>query len=506
MKSRAYRSLLQLLKTVPVFGLAVIARWAVLAGSPFPIGVDGYYYAVQVRELIEHGRLAIAAEPLAFWIMAPLAAITDPIVGAKLGAAIGGALVVVPAYGLGTRLGKGDAAGFVAAALAATSAGSMYLAMEFVKQGIGITVALGAIWLGLRAIDRPTRARIGAAVVGAGAALLAHKLAIAIVVVIGSAAVLAAAWARGALHGRRGRGVAIGVVVAIGAAVVMGEVFPQRFASIGELGLLARLFGAHARWSAPAFVAPHETLAMGHEALIAGALGLAAAVVLVRRALAQPPGDRAASWALVGFALLVAVPWLAVDDPQGLGFRLRLAAFVPVALCAAIVTGAGLAWLERRGHRRAGAIAAVVLASVVAVARRPPTDGEVLAQPALVAAVMALDGRIPPDATAIVPGRQLAFMIAWYTRARVALRPDVVPPERRVRVLPLAFIESPLEHTLDGSPLEHAIDAARAEPQLAPPIGVHPLHPDGLVLVAEPTWSWILPPAARARAAAWPTY
>jgi hypothetical protein len=87
-------------------------------------------------------------------------------------------------------------------------------------------------------------------------------------------------------------------------------------------------------------------------------------------------------------------------------------------------------------------------------------------------------------------------------RAPVRLRPDAIPPAHRVRLMPLAFIGA-------GSPLDHALDAARAEPQLAPPIGVHPLHPDGLVLVAEPTWSWILahlPPAARARAAAWPTY
>src|SRR5262245_16206103 len=74
-------------------------RWEVLAGSPFPLGVDGYYYPVQVRSLLETGQLAYPAAPLTFWLMAPLAAVTDEITGAKLGAALGGALIALPAYG-----------------------------------------------------------------------------------------------------------------------------------------------------------------------------------------------------------------------------------------------------------------------------------------------------------------------------------------------------------------------------------------------------------------------
>jgi hypothetical protein len=50
--------------------------------------------------------------------------------------------------------------------------------------------------------------------------------------------------------------------------------------------------------------------------------------------------------------------------------------------------------------------------------------------------------------------------------------------------------------------------AARAAPGVEPPLGVHPRHPNGLVLVAEPTWRWVLerlPPADRDAYAAWPT-
>jgi hypothetical protein len=92
-------------------------------------------------------------------------------------------------------------------------------------------------------------------------------------------------------------------------------------------------------------------------------------------------------------------------------------------------------------------------------------------------------------------------MVAWYTGSRVALRPDGIPRDQRLRVLPL--------HTIGaGSALDHELMAARALPQLPPPIGVHPRHPNGLVLVAEPTWEWILarlPAEERDRFAAWPT-
>ncbi len=93
-------------------------RWDVLASSPFPLGVDGFFYPSEVRSLLEHGTLAYPASPLAFWWLAPFAAATDPIVGAKLGAALGTSLIALPAYGLGARLGKARAAGLVAAAIA----------------------------------------------------------------------------------------------------------------------------------------------------------------------------------------------------------------------------------------------------------------------------------------------------------------------------------------------------------------------------------------------------
>src|SRR6185436_20348625 len=99
-------------------------RWQLLTASPFPLGVDGYFYPVQLRALLAHGELRYPAAPLAFYLLAPFAAVTDPITGAKLGAAVLGAAIAAPVYAVGARLGASRGAGLLAAALATTSAGS----------------------------------------------------------------------------------------------------------------------------------------------------------------------------------------------------------------------------------------------------------------------------------------------------------------------------------------------------------------------------------------------
>jgi hypothetical protein len=128
-------------------------------------------------------------------------------------------------------------------------------------------------------------------------------------------------------------------------------------------------------------------------------------------------------------------------------------------------------------------------------------EGVIVAHPAMVAAVQAMRGAVPPGNVVIASERHIAFMVAWYTRDPVRLRPDAVPPERRWRLMPLAFIG-------EGTPLAKGLAAARAEPSLVPPRGLHPRHVDGLVLVPEATWAWVLarlPPAAARHYAAWPT-
>ena len=482
-------------------------RWRLVSVSPFPLGVDGYFYPIELRAVLAHGGLAYPASPLAFYLLAPFAAATDPITGAKLGAVVLGALIAVPAYGVGARLGGGRGAGLLAATLATTSVGSAYLTIEFVKNGIGLTVGLTALWLALRAAERPTRGRIAAALGGLIAAYATHKMAAAVVLGVALPAGLAAAADHGRLRGRRliyAAGGAAGLVIAV---LALGVAAPHRVLSLEDAGLVRGLFSATPRWAAPTLARADGDLALGHDAVLG--LGFALAAIAARmwqtRRIARRPAEApairpssaitAAGMAILVLAIAIGLPFLAVDDPQGLGFRLRLAAFVPCALAAAILARA------IQLPQRDAALAALCL--VLAIVRQPGDrlDGEIVTHPALVSAAQALDGHVPPGATLIVPERHIAFMVAWYTGAEVALQPDAVPPDRRYRLLPLHFIG-------EGSALDHALLAARAQPGLIAPLGVHPRHPNGLVLVAEPTWLWVLaqlPATDRAYFAAWPT-
>ncbi|HTJ43545.1 MAG TPA: glycosyltransferase family 39 protein [Kofleriaceae bacterium] len=479
--------------------LSAWRRFRFLDSSPYPMGIDGYFYADQLRSILEHGHLNWPAPPLAFWLMAPFAALTDPIVGAKLGAAILGALGGVPAFLLGKRLGGSRAAGLAACAILTASAGSFYLSVEFVKQGVGVTIALAALCVIAKTLERPSRAWIAASAACVLATWLTHKSAAGMVVVVALPAIAIELRARELLV--RAANAAGGAHALV---VIAGLVFPDRFLALGDLRLVAGLFGERARWELPAIDFGDHALWIGHEALC-GAIAVAAlaAVTIVTprpQAIVIRPSsrERAFTYAFAALAIVIAIPWLDVVDPQGLGFRLRLIAFVPFALVAAAALGAIAELIPMREARWLPALAALGWLAVQPPAR---DEGVVRAHPALVAAVRALDGTVPSGDMIVTTERHIQFMTVYYTRIPTALDPALVPRAHRWRLMPLAFIGS-------GSPLDHALLDARRALDVPPPRGVHPRNPNGLVLVAEPTWEWVLdhlPPKTRAWAKAWHT-
>lgn len=477
---------------VIIVATAFAIRWYVLqsdgplpGSAPFPVGIDGYFYPVQVRSLLDHGVLRYPASPLTFYWMVPFALIAGPIAGAKLAAALGGALIAIPAYGLGKRLGESRGAGLLGAVLASTSATSCFLAFEFVKQGIGLTVALTALWAILVAIEQRTRRRIATAAVMLALAFATHKLAAALVVLIIVPEL--ALIVRRELFGRRLIYVVLVVIGAAIASLVLGAIAPKRFISTTDLALVKELVSSDWHVTAPALVMGSFELTYGYEPLIAGLVCVAALVIV----LVSDVKHRPTALAICIAGIVIALPFLRVDDPQGLGFRLRVASFVPLALAAPII-------VRRVPHQ---IVLALAVACLGLEARRDHADGVVKTHPALAAAVENARGKVPAGKTVIVGERHIMYMVDWYTGADVSLRPELVPLARRIRMLGLVMIGG------QGSSVDRALDAARTHPELDPPIGLHPNYRNGLVLVPEPTWTWILqqlPPRARAFYAPWP--
>jgi hypothetical protein len=482
--------------------LSAWRRWVFLTESPHPLGIDGYFYAVELRSLLETGQLAYPVSPVGLWLLAPFAALTDPITGAKLGASLLGALVAVPAYLVGKRLGGTRATGLLAAALATPSAGSFYLSVEFVKNGIGITVALTYVWTLLRALESPTRLRVGLAAVALLATFGTHKMAAGLAIAITVPAIAVEVHARRADWRRLLAAGAITLASLVAIIAALSALFPGRFLGPNELALAEELFTTDAEWRIPALVGATRNLWIGHEAAIGGVLGIAALATLplVRNPDVRPAA-RAVSLALAALALVIALPWLAVEDPQGLGFRLRIAAFAPMALVAAAVVGAALARAPQ--DLKLGGVIAFAAVWVVAQPARHD-EGVIRAHPAMVASMVALGAEardLPEDAVLVCPERHLVFMAAWYTRRDVRLRPERVAPEKRWRLVPLAFIGK-------GSPLDDALLRARTQPGLSPPRALHPRAANGLVLVPDATWLWALdqlPEPARSRFRKWRT-
>src|SRR5437016_273072 len=79
-------------------------RLRFLAATPEPTGVDGYWYLVQVRALLEHGHLAYRSAPLVPWLMAAVAHACTPVMAVKIVAAAGSAAMIVPAFFVAQRV------------------------------------------------------------------------------------------------------------------------------------------------------------------------------------------------------------------------------------------------------------------------------------------------------------------------------------------------------------------------------------------------------------------
>jgi hypothetical protein len=471
-----------LIVAAAVFGLFVWAfttRLRFLLETPFPVGVDGYYYAIQVRSLLESGHLFYPAPPLVFLWLAPFAALTDPIVGTKIGAAAGTAAIVFPAYLLAQRLSGDRWASMVGAAIAATSAQSFYLATEFIKQGVGLTLTMSFLAALVPALAHSNRPRITFAVVLLGLTSLAHKMALVIALLVAIPAV--------ALEVRRRnfRLRAGGLVLAgLSFIVLAGGLALAHEHVLGREGvlLLAHTFRVDADWSFAALVrGDGMRLFFRHEVRWAT---LAALLVVTSEFLRWKPtrpetardGIPPVALGLVVLSFALALPWWNIEDRQGLAMRFRLTAFLSLAPCSALILARLFDFIP--GRARALATVGATTALLFLLPSRLQ-EGVVFVRPERVQAVRALKGILPPDALVITTDRQLAFMTTWYTRA--AARKTVLPGsklERTYRLITRRVLESGLAGELDACRI-------RSLPSESRPLDLLPHMPNEMVLLTE---------------------
>ena len=118
-----------------------------LLASPYPYGIDGYYYLAQVTSLQEQGHLMREAPPLSFWFMHGLALVLDPAVAAKI---CGPAFLVLSALlGLAVvhKLAKSFSAAVLGFAILLCGFMRVELLIDFLKQSLGHAWLLGILFL-----------------------------------------------------------------------------------------------------------------------------------------------------------------------------------------------------------------------------------------------------------------------------------------------------------------------------------------------------------------------
>ena len=482
--------------------ITFVARWRFLDSSPYPFGIDGFYYATQLRSLLHDHRLYYPASPMAFWLMLPAAWALGPIAGAKLGASLGTALAAVPVYAIVRRATGERAAGVGGAALVATAAGSFLLATEFVKQGIGLTVALAFVATLGAALDTPAgrgrRARIALAAALFTVTLLSHLTSVGLAVLFA----LPPLWVRASRDGSADR-VRASALTAAGLAMLAAAVV--LFVPTVRLGMgLANLFGA----ATLDFFGRHT---FHHEVSLAALAAVAlAAITGIGLVFPRVPGPGTTSRTaapsaearalLAGpalLALMLALPWLSVRDPSGLAFRLRIMAFVSLAICAPAAMALMLAWAPPRLRRLLPLAAAVALLVLVPLRYVAPVNRP---NPSFVPAAAAIAEHTPRNAIIIVQGRHVAFMVKW-----AADREARTLPPRTFSARPVFRLASPgvlppgVLRQLDA--FEQALP-----PELPRPVRLVPGKPKTMLLFAEPTWQALVQatsPADRAQLEPW---
>jgi hypothetical protein len=447
--------------TVLLTVTAFVLRMFVLFQDEAPRGLDGYYYAVQLRSLLETGRLYYPGMPLAFWLLAPFAALTNPIIGTKVGAAFFTALAVPAIVLVVHSITRDVAYAALGGVLAATSAQSVPLAAEFVKQGIGLTLVLTLLAVAVHA-HKP-RHWIVAVILG-----------VACVATHGTSALLAV-WFLTPIVVARTHGPAR--VKLLSGLALVAAVFLWRYR-----GLLLELGNIQSRVEAP--------LATRLVALVIVLLCVAA---YLRRAdglawipiLAGP----------VTFAIVLNLPIFERASAASLAPRLQLMSFVSLALCLPVA----LYLLARRALVAIVAIVAILpfaLTSFREAARIRYEPPEQLAQE-----VVKLRGLLPSDALLIAQEHSTAFQVKWLTGVEtVSTEPRSIDPSRTWRLLSTGIpkrIKDRLGSFEETTP-------NRRSPTIR--TSAAPRH-FTLVVVPEPTWQAFLaslPPDLRATVDPWP--
>lgn len=127
-----------------ISGIGFVFYLWILTRHPLIYGIDGPYYLIQVRGLLESGRLQYGDPPLAFLLFTFFTLLVggDMTLGVRVGTALFSALSTVPLYSLLKRVTKLEYAGYVGMLACIFSAPHIRMMNDLLKNAVGVCFLL----------------------------------------------------------------------------------------------------------------------------------------------------------------------------------------------------------------------------------------------------------------------------------------------------------------------------------------------------------------------------
>jgi hypothetical protein len=210
-------SKLPLLVAAALILLAAARDAVLLLSHPVAVGTDGYYYVLQVNELLTRGRLYYPTNtPLVFYLLAGFNFLTgDTVAGVKLGSVASHALLCFGVYALISSTARDRRLGLLAAAVAALSGMRLYMIAEFVKNSAALALLAWGAWGAVHFLRRRRAVWAVLSAVLIACAALCHKSAWALILAAAPLALLSR-WLVTHDAGRRHEAAAWASIVALG--------------------------------------------------------------------------------------------------------------------------------------------------------------------------------------------------------------------------------------------------------------------------------------------------
>ncbi len=417
--------------------VAIAARASLLFSSPYVPGVNGAYYLVQARALLERGTLGIPDMPLTFHLHAAIAWELTKVAGLPQSEAIVWAvksadallppLVAWPVFVLVRRWararGAGDAVPLAAAALACLASPWFLIVGELQKNSLAL------VWLA--ALAATLHAWLGAPTTKRGIAVLIVLLLLGLthIGVMGAALLLLATVMLAFVAVRRGATdwrhtlpwIAAGTgVLAVTAAVVLWKYDPARIHRLMTALSNPSKFAADGR-QGPQPPAGSWRLDRWIPWLGFAPAAIPALVIAWRRRYELPAADVAVAAGGACAVLVLTGPWFNTDKSM----RLSLIALLP-----AIIIGAfAVLHIAAPWARRGVLAAALVIGGGSTVGYMPRAATAVLNAGAMrelqdLSAYTAM-----PESTLIVAPHGTEWWTAWFLGTRIAQRDAVRPAD-----------------------------------------------------------------------------